>query len=498
MNKKYLLALPFISGVCIMAVEMTSSRLLAPFFGNSLFVWTNIIGIVMLALSLGYHFGGKLADRNPRVKTILILHLVAGVIFLIIPFIIHPLASTITQGLQNIGSGAVIIFIGSLILCSVLFAFPLFLLAMTSPFVIRLSEVKPEKIGSISGNVFAISTIGSIIGTFLPTLWLIPTFGTRITIFICAFILLAVSLVGLLKRRWKALVLLVLLFLPVYQVTQTKIKPTPGLIAEAESAYQYIQIIENNDNRYMRYNEGFGFQSVYNPDKILTGSYHDYYALLPYLNTKTKEEAAIIGLAGGTISNQLNYFFDQIKIDGIEIDPKVIKLSKEFMGLDPKEVNIINRGGRNYLNFTKKKYDIIIVDAYSQAIYIPRTLTTKEFWSTVKRRLSNQGKVAINVNSTSRDSDLLSAIENTMAKVFPEVYKFKTNKDNLNYMLIAGENINLSNLKKADVNDKLKPSKNILLSKIKRVKYDPNEMVLTDNHAPVQFLTDQMGWNYLF
>jgi spermidine synthase len=498
MNRKYLLTLPFLSGLCIMAVEITASRLLAPYFGSSLFVWTNIIGIVMLALSLGYHYGGKLADNYPKIKNLLILHLTAGIIFLLIPIIIQPVATTVTANLQTISSGGIAIFFGSLFLCVILFAFPLFLLAMTSPFVIRLSEVKPEKIGSISGNIFAISTIGSIIGTFLPTLWLIPAFGTKITVFSCAFILIIMASFGLLNKKWKILPIVILLLLPAYQSVQSKIKPSENLLAEAESSYQYIQVLETKGKRYLRYNEGYGFQSVYDPDQILTNSYHDYYSLLPYMNKKSDEDIAIIGLAGGTISNQLKHFFPEVNIEGIEIDSKVIKLAKKYMGLDPNKVSIINQDGRVYLRHTDNTYDMIIVDAYSQAIYIPRTLTTKEFWKLVKDRLTYQGVVAINVNSTSQDSQLMSAIENTMAKVFPKVYKLKTNADNFNYMLVAGKEIDLDQLREANVNKKLQKRKDIFLSEGDFLEYDSNEMILTDDRAPIEFLTDQMGWRYIF
>ncbi|MFB6181580.1 MAG: fused MFS/spermidine synthase, partial [Candidatus Magasanikbacteria bacterium] len=345
---KILLPAVFVAGFSIMGVEITASRLLAPYFGSSLFIWTNIIGVVMVALSLGYYYGGKIADRNPDFNILLILFLAAGSIFLLIPFITKPLSSLVLSQLLALDSGSIILFTSSLFVTTILFAFPLFLLAMTSPFVIRLSEIKKTNAGTTSGKVFAVSTIGSIIGTFLPTLWMIPTLGTRITIFTFAAILIVISLLGLVRNKVYLLGLAVLL-LPVVVLAKQNIKPSPNLIAEDESAYQYIQIIKEDGARYMRYNEGGGVQSIYDKDKIMTGYYYDYYNLLPYLFPEEKrKDIAVIGLAGGTISRQMNHFFDNIHIDGVEIDPEVIRMAKKYMGLNPDNVDLHKRDGRMF------------------------------------------------------------------------------------------------------------------------------------------------------
>ena len=496
-SNKFLLLIVFIAGFSIMGVEITASRLLAPYFGSSLFIWTNIIGVVMVALSLGYHYGGKIADKNPDLKFLLYMFLAAGSMFLVIPFLIQPLSNFISFQLSAFDSGTMILFLGSFFVTILLLAVPLFLLAMTSPFIIRLSETDQEHIGAVAGNVFAVSTVGSIIGTFFPTLWFIPTFGTRETILFFAVLLIIASLFGLIKNKWK-LSLVLLLVLPISVLANSNIKSTPGQIVEEESAYQYIEIAEKDGTRYLIYNEGGGIQSVYNPDKILTEYYYDYFSLLPYFFDKEKtKKVAILGSAAGTIPRQLDHFFNNIEIDGIEIDQEVIRLAKEYMGLDENSLDLYNRDGRMFLRMNDKKYDVLVVDAYSKQIYIPWTLTTKEFWQLTKDRITEQGIVAINVNSTSEDSKLLGAIKNTMASVFPETYEFRISPDSGNFMILAGKNIDLGQFKENTVAEKLQPKKQNLLSELDQFQYKEDEMVLTDNRAPVQFLTDRMAIEYL-
>lgn len=484
-----------------MAMEISASRLLAPYFGTSLFVWTNIIGIVLIALSCGYYFGGKLADRVPQLNILLRLILAAGILFLIIPWIIKPLTSFIDISTLTNQPASVAIFISSLVVTAICFSLPLFLLGMVSPYVIKLYSISHEShIGELAGKVFAVSTVGSILGTFLPTLYFIPVLGTRATINIFAIILILVGSLSF-KNNKSRLAALVLLPLAIISFTKTTIKDSPDLIFEDESAYQYISVIQDREGiKYLLFNEGGGIQSIYDSNRILTDSYYDYFNILPYLieSDKTKR-ALIIGLAGGTVANQLHYFFgEDIEIEGVEIDKKVIDVAQKYFSLDESIVKIYNQDGRIFLRNTSEKYDIIIVDAYRDELYIPWTLTTLEFWSLIKDRLAKEGIVAININSVFRESDLLNSVSNTMASVFNNTYITKTQAGVWNYMITASQNqLDFKSIANLISDKELQDLAAVFINRAEIVKYDDQHMVLTDNRAPIEFMTEMMGLDYL-
>jgi len=502
MRKKsqyFLLIIAFVSGFSIMAMEISASRLLAPYFGSSLFVWTNIIGIVLIALSFGYYIGGKLADKIPQLNILLKIIFVSGILFLIIPSIIKPLASFININSLAAQPASAVIFISSLILTTILFAIPLFLLGMVSPFIIKLySLAQVEKIGELSGTVFSISTIGSILGTFLPTLFFIPVLGTKTTIYIFAIILIFLGSFGFSKKKLR---LMVFTLLPMTLIFSSPSDQNPDIIYKDESAYQYIRVAQDDNNtRYLIFNEGGGIQSAYNDKQVLMDMYYDYFNILPYLTPpKDKQKALIIGLAGGTAAHQLKYFFkDNIEIEGVEIDKKVIDISRKYFGLNDDIVKIYNQDGRMFLQNNTKKYSIIIVDAYAQEIYIPWTLTTKEFWRLVKNRLEENGIVAINVNSASADSDLLKSITNTMASIFKHVYITKPDENKWNYIIMAGQKeLNFKNFINQNIDNRLQNLADIFTQETKVIKHSEDSLILTDDRAPIEFMTEAMGFNYL-
>jgi len=330
-----------------MAMEIGASRLIAPFFGTKLFVWTNVIGVVLIALSIGYYVGGKISDKRPEIEVLLWLLCIAGVIFAIVPFLASPLALAIKFALFESASASSMIVVGSFLLILVLFAFPLLLLGMVSPYVIKLYANSTEHLGEQAGSIFALSTIGSILGTFLPTLWLIPTIGTRWTILIFAFVLVLTAGVGLYKyKRYIFIVTAFIVFgsLSVFEIASAQ------SIYRGESAYQYIEVIDMKDQRLLVFNEGLGVQSMYSPDKIFFGFYYDYYAPLPRLFEKERVDIGILGLAGGTLSRALSTIYgDGVAIDGVEIDQKVIDVAREYFELDQPSLTVINQDARIFV-----------------------------------------------------------------------------------------------------------------------------------------------------
>lgn len=474
-RNRFLLLIAFTSGMCVMAMEIAAARLIAPYFGTSIFVWTNVIGIVLVALSFGYYIGGKYADRRPELNAILYPMLVAGLIFLAVPWIVKPLASFVTYLIAGTSS-ATVIFTGSFIMTILLFAFPLMLLGMVSPFVIRLYKVDRDHVGEMAGSVFAVSTLGSILGTFLPTLFFIPTIGTRVTISIFAGALVLLATAGVARGRFKWAMVLVFL-LPIIAWPPAQVSSAPDVIFEDESAYQYISV-DHKDGRYLlRFNEGVGIQSVYDPDSDVTGMYYDQFAMLPELFQTPALDVAILGLAGGSMSRQMP---DHARIDGVEIDGKVIETAKQYFDIERPNLTIHEEDARLFIAGKKDAYDLVIVDAYSQQLYIPWTMTTKEFWEDVEASLKEDGLVAINVNAAASDAPLLLAIQHTMASVFDAVYVGRANDYSWNYLIVAGN-------REID-------GKELNLEKI---SLDQDAFVLTDDRAPVEFMTDRMIFDYL-
>lgn len=494
-SNKFLLLVSFISGMSVMAMEISASRLIAPHYGNTLFVWTNVIGVVLVALSLGYYYGGKLADKKPNIQTLLKPLLLAGIIFLIVPWVINPLANAITKQTITVSSTN-LIFTGSLLVMLILFAFPTFLLGMISPFVIKLFETDGKHLGEMAGSVFAISTIGSIIGTFSPTLWLIPTFGTRTTITIFATLLVVLSAYGLVQKKLRSFLIFFLIF-PFVTANTQAFKAHDNTILEDESIYQHIEVkMDKLQNVYLQFNEGSGIQSVYRPAHKLSGFYYDYFLpLIYFLDDQDTKEIAIIGLAGGTLSTELSHYFgDEIHIDGVEIDQKVIDIAKKYFNIENPQLAIHNLDGHIFLKYNDKKYDLIVIDAYAEQFYIPWNLTTQEFWQTVQNSLKENGIAAINVNAVSMESPLLIAITNTIAKIFPYTYIAKVSGDGgYNHMVYASNSaLDLNSLPALTKNPELFQFALSISAKTEVFQHDPNQMILTDDHAPIELMTDDM------
>jgi spermidine synthase len=498
----YLRVLAFTSGMAVMVMEITSARLIAPFFGTSSFIWTNVIGIVLLALSAGYYFGGKLADRTPQLTVLLRFVLLAGAVCLLVPWMIKPLASFITISISSLHQATIIIFVGSLMLTTLVLAFPLMLLGLVSPFIIKLLTLQPSHVGATSGMVFALSTMGSILGTFLPTLLFIPLLGSRATVSVCALVLIAIALWGLLRNKASLFLILLAIAVPLASLQATRIKDGSAVVFEGESAYQYFQIRTGAAGyQYLIFNEGAGVQSIYHAQTVLTGgAYFDYMNVLPYLASPDAPlEIAILGLAGGTMSRSLSHFFPRARIDGVEIDSLVIEAARKWLALDQPPLTVVHQDGRIFLQNTLHRYNLILIDAYAQELYIPWTMTTKEFWQEVEARLAPGGLIAINVNASSEDSELLRAIVNTIASVFPHVTATKIPGDaSWNYMVTASRYaLAFERLPSLVPYPELAPFAHTIAAATKPFYFDPHEAILTDDKAPIEFMTDKMVAGYL-
>ncbi|MBP6884869.1 MAG: fused MFS/spermidine synthase [Candidatus Pacebacteria bacterium] len=479
-----LILIGFLTGFVIIAMEISASRLLAPYFGTSIFIWSNIIAVVLLSLAIGYYFGGVLSERHTEYKYLLKIILLAGSIFFLVPWVSNWLGVL----LQNASVGHATSLLYSFLFTFILFGLPLMLLAMVSPFLLKLYTIGDTHVGNAAGILSAWSTIGSLLGTFVPTLWLVPTFGTRITLHILAIILVLIGCFGLKK---KYILPVVIISVVTFAFTSyPKIYSALSIVYEKETPYSHLRVTKDFEgNTYMQFDQAMGIQSVYNPEKILSGYYYDDLATLAGIISKEKKDVLILGLAGGTSARIIKSVYgDMVSIDGVEIDPTVIEASKKFFGLNKLDINFINQDGRTYLRQTSKKYDYIIVDVYQNESIIPWTLTTKEFWLEVKKHLANSGFVGMNVLSRA-DSKLLTAITNTQASVFTNTY---ISEDGENNFLVISSDIPIDFVqleKKMGVgilgNTAAEISKNIT-----NFIYNPNYLVLTDDKAPIELLSE--------
>jgi predicted membrane-bound spermidine synthase len=430
-KRTLLLITVFVGGMTSLGVELAAARLLDPFFGNSLIIWAVLIGMVLLYLTVGYYVGGKWADRSPYYRMLYQITAWAAFLIGIVPFVARPVLLWSVQGFAEYSAG---ILAGSLLGVVALFSIPVTLLGCVSPFAIRLSmaDERVESSGNVAGGLYALSTVGSLVGTFLPVLVLIPNIGTRNTFLLFSFVLLGVSLVGLfweLKARALTYLLMPLALIVLIAVLPGGvIKPaqTGKLLHETESAYNYIQVVQWGDEVWLKLNEGQGIHSVYNPNSVLVDGIWDYFLIAPYFNNPpyTADQVgslALIGSAAGTVAKEYTAVYGPIPIDGAEIDPEIIRVGREYFDMNEPNLNAVAQDGRYFLVNSPRKYDVIAIDAYRPP-YIPFHLTTREFFAEVRAHLTENGVVAINVGRTRDDWSLVDALASTLKAEFPNVY----------------------------------------------------------------------------
>lgn len=512
-----LILLVFVEGACALAIEISASRLLAPYFGTSLFIWANLIGLILLYLTIGYYVGGRFADRHPSATVLYTLTIIAAFVIALIPLIARPILAWSQSSFTTYSIG---VFYGSLSSVILLFAIPVILLSCVSPFAIRLQVEQVGKSGSIAGKLYAISTAGSIVGTFLPALVLIPSIGTYRTFFAFAVALLLVSLLGLFftgrhglsanaRPRLSVRLLAILLLIPMIWSTlaiRGPIKAADGnglgggtLITERESAYNYIQVVQVGTETQLILNEGVGIHSIYDPHNILTGGPWDYFLDAPYFNNppftpKQVRSVAVIGLGAGTIPHDLTAAYGPIPIDGVELDGEIVNLARQYFHMDEPNLHVIVQDGRYFLQTTQKKYDEIGIDAYQQP-YVPFQLTTKEFFQTVRAHLTPTGVTVINAGRTSNDFRLVEALAQTMRAVFPSVYIIDTARFSNSIIVATNAPTSLRNfqINTASLTNPLLQAvaqSSLQTGNLREEK--TSKVYFTDDQAPVEQLIDSI------
>jgi len=496
----YLLVL--MGGAATMGVEMCASRLLAPYFGNSLPVWAMVIGLLLAYLAMGYFLGGRLADRHPQAELLYKLTAWAGFGVGLIPHLAQPILRYSVAGFASYQAGAVL---SSLFSVLALFAVPVILLGCIFPFAVRLSVEDAATAGNVAGRIYALSTLGSLIGTFAAVFLLIPGLGTRRTIFAISISLLSIAIVGLLKAAGRRVLVYILLWaciLALQFLPLGAIKPSQDMVYETDSAYNYIQVLRQGDELLLKLNEGEGIQSAYSPQRVLSGYVYDYFLLVPFFRrgqySPPVTSMCLIGLAGGTAARQYSAVFGAISIDGIEIDPAIIHVGQRFFGLNLPNLHIVAQDGRYYLAHSEQHYDVIIVDAYNPP-YIPFQLTTVEFFREVRDHLTVDGVVAINVARTETDYALVDAIASTLKAVYPSVYVMDM-LGNLNSVIIASRQSTELSIIRQRLSEQSDPLLSDVASRATgriREFTTPNRKTLSDDHAPVEQIVHAIMVRYI-
>lgn len=495
--------LVFVGGFASIGVELTASRLVAPFFGSSTFIWASLIGLTLAFLSLGYLLGGRLADRRPDPAVLYAVAAIAAVAIGMIPFVSRPLLGASLVAFQEFDAGA---FYGSLAGTLLLLAPPITLLGFISPFSIRLQMRDVQTAGQTAGALYALSTLGSIAGSFIPVLLLIPLIGTSATFMALSLLLLLPAIAGLVAVRARPVALaaaLAALAIPAlaYAAPDGIRPPDRGtLLLERESAYNYIQVVEQDGRRFLILNEGHAIHSIYDPDEILTGGPWDYFMLAPLFvaseDSGAPQDALLIGLAGGTAARQLTAAYGPIPIVGVEIDPEIVDVARELFALDELgNVDVVVADGRYALKTSDRRYDLIGVDAYRQP-YIPFQLTSREFFEEVSQRLRPGGVAVVNAGRTTSDYRLVDALASTMRDVFPYVLAVDVSRYTNTMLIASNEPLTTEALREnlAAVPE-VSPVHEVAAwsldsGGIRQV--EPGGQVFTDDRAPIELLIDQM------
>jgi spermidine synthase len=508
LKKRYLYITVFFSGMTALAVELSASRLIGNVYGSSNLVWASVIGLILIYLTLGYWLGGKLADRFPTLKAFYRILMWSSLTVGLVPMISRPILRFTANAFDQL---QIPLLAGAFVTILILFIIPVTLIGMASPFALRLAIKDAESAGKTSGRISAVSTLGSFIGTFLPVMVLIPLIGTYRTFLLLSSILMVVATIGFLvyvdlkswlKFAWMPIVLILLWVFG----TQGVDKATENLVYETESSYNYIQVIEDVGFRYLRLNEGQGVHSVYHPEVLNYNGPWSQVLTAPFFNPAphsldSVKKIAIVGLAAGTTARQANVVFDDLQIDGFEIDPKIVEVGRDYFEMTASNLTVHVQDGRWGLAHTQERYDVISIDAY-RAPYIPWHMTTVEFFRIVYDRLTEDGVMVINIGRSPLDRTLVNDLSTTISAVFPSLFVVDL-PDSFNTIVFATKSEgswadfvqNYLILSESDVNPLLMEAMSVAYNN--QAPMPAQTRIYTDDLAPIEWLTNKIVLDFI-
>lgn len=380
----------FITGAAVMVLELLGSRILAPFVGSSLLVWTNLIGVIMASLSCGYWLGGRLADRSTKRSMMGRILILAAAWIALIRFFHEPVLFLLQQTSLSLHWQALL---GGIIL----FTVPSTLLAMISPYAVRLTLRAVDGSGSTVGRLSALATLGSIVGTFSAGLWLIPSFGTNTLLLILGMTLLILAL-PIIAHRPKELLLWTATLLLSLAAARF---PSFLRVTEFDTAYSHIWIQDTVTTagqpvRFFRQNHDFSSGMYRNDPNALLFPYTQAYDLA-FSYQPAISRALMLGGAAYSYPKYYLTTHPQATMDVVEIDPAVTDLARRYFALpDNPRLHIFHQDARIFLNTATTHYNAIFVDAFNSDT-IPFHLTTREAVAGTKRLLTTNGLVVMNI-----------------------------------------------------------------------------------------------------
>lgn len=497
-SRYFLYVTEFFSGMSVMAVELGASRLMAPYFSSSQIVWTVIIGVIMIAMALGNVWGGRAADKSGSPDRLYGRLLLAAVWIALIPFAGRYLIGGISLLLAAFVTKNFLVW-AALFACLAVFAFPCVLIGTVTPSLVKYSVNSLDNNGKTVGELGALNTIGSIIGTFLPTFVTIPSVGTAVTFLIFSGVLAAISILYFITVRKKlircALTIALIFVLCFASRGYSFAFWERDITLEDESIYNYLQVKESDSSVILSTNVLFGVQSILMKDAKLTGMYYDYALAAPLMAGITEDspgDILILGMGTGTFAKYCSEYFPGCSIEGVEIDQKIAALAREYFEL-PDSVQVSVGDGRSFLAASEKKYNVIMVDAY-QDITIPFQMSSVEFFTEVKKHLNPGGVMVVNMNmKSSRKNSINDYLCDTIGSVFDCVYTAPVS-GGTNCEVFAFNS--LQERKNLDENAGfLKDTELLEMMQTVSASMEPRQsgnLVLTDDKAPVELLGMQV------
>ena len=476
-------AIAFCVGAASLGAEIAAARLLAPYFGASTIIWANTIATVLVALSAGYAVGGKLADRRADLPGLCAIVLGAGVLLAIVPFVSDPFLHEAVKALGALSIGG---FLGSLAAVLVLVAVPVVLLGMVAPYANRLAVARVADTGTVTGRLYAISTAGSLVGTFLAALLLIPLIGTHRTFLVFALVLALAAAAGAGSWRFLAVGAAIAALLAIPPMAIGADVAGARVIFSTETQYQYARVLQlPTGERRLELNEGIAVHSLYRPWSYETGGYWDDFLVLPFAGRSAPpRRVAILGDAAGTVARAYGHYFPSTRVDAVEIDGELTAIGRRYFGLGGPNLHLYTADARPWLESSRARYDAIFLDAYRQP-YIPFYLLTREFFKLMRDHLTPGGMVIVNVGHIPGSDALEKVVSATLRAVFGVVVRDVVSGSN---SLVVASAAPVSFARLAAVPSQLLPVAARVAPRM--VPALRGGAVYTDDKAPVEWLTD--------